>query len=65
MSREVRDLVLNHKDLSVTETHYSNAARMERQVKAALPSWADHVQSVVGGSKTSNVAILADHLVTA
>ena len=36
VSREVRDLVLNHKDPSVTEAHYSNAARMGRQVRAAL-----------------------------
>ena len=31
VSREVRDLILNHKDPSVTEAHYSNTARMERQ----------------------------------
>ena len=42
ISREVRDLVLNHKDPSVTEPHYSSTARMEKQVRAALQAWADH-----------------------
>jgi integrase len=56
VSREVRDLILNHKDPSVTEAHYSNSARMERQVRAALQSWADHVSVVTGQSaSTSNV----------
>jgi integrase len=56
VSREVRDLILNHKDPSVTEAHYSNTARMERQVRAALQSWADHVWEVTGQSaSTSNV----------
>ena len=65
VSREVRDLVLNHKDPSVTEAHYSNAARMERQVKAALQSWADHVQSVAVGQKQAtspNSPIIASQL---
>ena len=48
MSREVRDLILNHKDPSVTEAHYSNTPRMERQVRAALQAWADHVWEVTG-----------------
>jgi integrase len=39
ISREVRDLILNHKDPSVTEAHYSNTARMEKQVRAALQAW--------------------------
>ena len=43
VSREVRDLILNHKDRSVTEAHYSSTARMEKQVRAALQAWADHV----------------------
>jgi hypothetical protein len=43
VSREIRDLILNHKDPSVTEAHYSNTARMEKQVRAALQAWADHV----------------------
>ena len=30
VSREVRDLVLNHMDPSVTERHYSATARMEK-----------------------------------
>jgi len=46
VSREVRDLVLNHKDPSVTEAHYSASARMERQVQAALQAWADHVWAI-------------------
>jgi integrase len=45
-SREVRDLILNHKDGSVTEAHYSNSARMEKQVRAALQAWADHVWTI-------------------
>jgi integrase len=48
VSREVRDLVLNHKDPSVTEAHYSASARMERQVRAALQAWADHLGSING-----------------
>jgi integrase len=48
VSREVRDLVLNHKDGSVTEAHYSSAARMEKQVRAALQAWADHVWGIIG-----------------
>ncbi|WP_072387025.1 tyrosine-type recombinase/integrase [Hyphomicrobium sp. CS1BSMeth3] len=48
VSREVRDLVLNHLDPSVTERHYSQSARMESQVRDALAAWADHVWSVTG-----------------
>ena len=48
VSRDVRDLVLNHKDPSVTEAHYSASARMERQVRAALQAWADHVWRITG-----------------
>ena len=48
--REVRDLVLNHKDPSVTEAHYSASARIERQVRASLQAWADHVWSITGQS---------------
>ena len=56
VSREVRDLILNHKDPSVTEAHYSTAARMEKQVRAALQSWADHVGSLLHGvEKKDNV----------
>ena len=42
VSREIRDLILNHKDPSV-RGHYSNTARREKQVRAALQAWADHV----------------------
>lgn len=58
ISREVRDLVLNHIDPSVTEAHYSQDARMDRQVRAALSAWADHVWQVTGQApkkKPSNV----------
>jgi integrase len=56
VSREVRDLVLNHKDASITEAHYSNSARMEKQVRAALQAWSDHVWSITGQSEpASNV----------
>jgi integrase len=60
VSREVRDLILNHKDPSVTETHYSNTARMEKQVRVALQAWADHVWTVTGqGAVADNVVSLA------
>ena len=56
MSREVRDLAPNHTDPSVTEAHYSQGARMERQVRAALEAWAAHVWQITGQSvTTSNV----------
>jgi integrase len=56
VSREVRDLVLNHLDQSVDERHYSAEARMESQVKAAFQAWADHVSVVIGQpAQASNV----------
>lgn len=57
VSREVRDLVLNHIDTaSVTEAHYSQDAKMERQVRAALTAWSSHVESLVSGTEAgSNV----------
>jgi integrase len=48
ISREVRDLILNHLDPSVTEAHYSQSARMEKQVRLALQMWADHVWRITG-----------------
>jgi integrase len=47
IGREVRDLILNHKDGSVDDLHYSNSATMERQVRAAMQAWGDHVESLV------------------
>jgi hypothetical protein len=59
VSREVRDLVLNHKDPSVTEAHYSNAAGMEKQVRAVLQAWSDHVSEITGQAvQPSNVVEL-------
>ena len=59
VSREVRDLILNHKDQSVTEKSYTQNARMEKQVRAALQSWADHVWKITGQSvPASNVVAL-------
>jgi integrase len=56
VSREVRDLVLNHVDPSVTERHYSASSRMERQVKQALRDWADRVWEITGQAEPkSNV----------
>jgi hypothetical protein len=56
VSREVRDLILNHKDPSVTEAHYSQGARMERQVRQAFQIWSDHVWEITGqGTSASNV----------
>jgi integrase len=61
ISREVRDLVLNHKDQSVTEAHYSQDARMERQVRSALQAWADHVWKITKqtSGRTNVVAMRA------
>ena len=59
MSREVRDLILNHKDSSVTESSYSQSARMEKQVRQALQMWSDHVWETTGqGVGASNVVAL-------
>jgi integrase len=59
ISREVRDLVLNHIDPSVTEAHYSQDARMERQVRAALQAWADHVWRITRqAGRQSNVVAM-------
>ena len=52
----LRDLILNHKDPSVTEAHYSQGARMERQVRQAFQIWSDHVWEITGqGTSVSNV----------
>ncbi len=59
VSREVRDLILNHLDPSVTERHYSGTARMAKQVRAALQMWADHVWEITGqGAAENNVVKL-------
>ena len=50
VSRDVRDLILNHKDQSVTEKSYTQNARMEKQVRAALQAWADHVDHIAKGA---------------
>jgi hypothetical protein len=42
----VRDLDLN--DPSVAEAHYSNTARMEKQIRDTLQMWADHVWRITG-----------------
>jgi integrase len=60
VSREIRDLVLNHLDPSVTERHYSQEARMEKQVRDALQAWANHIWKVTGRAKPiDNVVQLA------
>jgi integrase len=48
IGREVRDMVLNHKDGSVDGLHYSNSATMKEHVRAAMQAWGDHVESLVG-----------------
>ena len=56
VSKEVRDLVLNHMDQSVTEKNYSATARMEKQVQAAFQAWSDYVSSITGKpEQASNV----------
>ncbi len=47
IGREVRDMVLHHKDDSVDGRHYSQGARMESQCREAWQLWADHVEKVV------------------
>jgi integrase len=59
VSREVRDLILNHKDPSVTESSYSQSARMEKQVRQAMQMWSDHVWEITGqGVGASNVLVM-------
>jgi integrase len=57
VGREVRDLVLNHADGSVDGQHYSQDARMLKQVRSALELWSRHVERVASGkgSAASNV----------
>jgi len=56
ISKDVRDLALNHLGQSVDERHYSAEARMETQVKAAFQAWADHVSVLIGQpAQASNV----------
>jgi len=58
VSREVRDLILNHKDPSVTEKRYSADARMEKQVRQAMEAWSAHVWRITGqGGADSNVVV--------
>ncbi len=57
VSREVRDLILNHKDQSVDGEHYSASARMEVQVRNAMQSWADHLDTVVGSGAGSRKVV--------
>lgn len=54
VSREVRDLILNHIDPSETEAHYTQNARTEKQVRDALQMWADHVWRITGQAKSAN-----------
>lgn len=49
VGREIRDLVLNHADGSVDGQHYSQDARMLKQVRSALEMWSRHVERVVAG----------------
>jgi integrase len=59
VSREVRDLILNHIDPSVTESVYTPNARMEKQVRQALQMWSNHVWEITGQSiGASNVVAL-------
>lgn len=46
IGREVRDLILHHKDASVDGQHYSSSATMEAQCRSAWQLWADHVASL-------------------
>lgn len=48
IGREVRDILLNHKDDSVDGVHYSAGARMEVQAREAWQAWADHVSEITG-----------------
>jgi integrase len=58
---EVRDLILNHKNSeSVTETTYSQNARMTKQVAAAMQLWADHVWTITGQAAPVSVVAPAE-----
>jgi len=63
ISREVRDLILNHKDQGVTEKSYTQNARMERQVRQAMQMWADHVWAITGQAteRPTNVRSIREH----
>jgi integrase len=59
VSREIRDLILNHIDPSETESVYTPSARMDKQVRRALQIWADHVWQITGqGAGESNVVAM-------
>lgn len=60
IGREVRDLALNHLDASVDARHYSGSARMEKQVRAAMQAWGDHLSQIIGdGQAAPPVATIA------
>lgn len=60
IGREVRDLALNHLDPSVDARHYSGAARMEVQVRAAMHAWADHIDAVIRAPLPSIGIVVVD-----
>lgn len=43
VGKDVRDLILHHKDGSVDAVHYSSSARMEAQCREVWQLWADYV----------------------
>lgn len=45
--KEIRDLMLSHKDNSVDAIHYTADAKMEAQCREAWQAWADHVMKLV------------------
>jgi integrase len=59
VSREIRDLALNHMDGSVDGQHYSQGARMPVQVRAALEAWSWHVESLLAGQTASGSNVVS------
>ena len=57
ISREVRDLVLNHLNPSVDGEHYSSSARTQKQVRSAMEMWARHVWEVTGRAKAGGKVV--------
>ena len=58
IGREVRDIMLNHKDGSVDGVHYSAGAKMEVQARSAWQAWADHISSIVGEGTELNGTVV-------
>ena len=52
---EILDVILHHGRNDVTSKHY-NHALYEKQVRASLTAWADHIEQITGGGGSKVVA---------